>query len=289
MLRYALLIFVLGVAFPGGAFARCEDYKPQPKPQNTFARDVGRDFDRILEDGWIEFAVYADYAPWSYEMKGKPVGVDVEIGRLIAKALGVEAKFRLVAAGENLEADLLNYVWKGAAVGGRVSDVMLHVPYDSALVCRIEQVTFTGQYATESIAIAYRVADYEEKDRHPLLPLRSGCRRKRFHRRFLPHLLDRSVDKIHRYRSVAAAMDGLAEGDTKAAMGPRAELEAGLVRHPESGLKVYSPPLVGFAREAGRSALASTSSTRTSPMLSTKPSQRHLRMVESPASLQPIA
>ncbi|WEX89965.1 hypothetical protein PZN02_005305 [Sinorhizobium garamanticum] len=75
----------------------------------------------------------------------------MDIGKSIAEALGVEARFRLVQAGETLDADLLNYVWKGAAVGGHVSDVMLHVPYDSEYACRIEQVTFTGQYATETI------------------------------------------------------------------------------------------------------------------------------------------
>jgi polar amino acid transport system substrate-binding protein len=249
MLHRALLAFVIGVALSGGAFARCEGYKPQPKPQNTFAQDVGRSFDRIVEEGWIEFAVYEDYAPWSYEEKGKAAGVDIEIGWLIAKALGVEAKFRLVASGENLEADLLNYVWKGAAVGGRVSDVMLHVPYDSALVCRIEQVTFTGQYAIENVAIAYRAADYEEKAPTPPFfrfdPV--AVENDSIADFYLTSLIG-SVDKIHRYRSAAAAMDGLAKGDTKAAMGPRAELEAGVSRHPDDGLKVHSPPLVGFAR-----------------------------------------
>lgn len=249
MLYRALLAFTIGVVLPGGAFARCEDYVPQAKPQNTFAQDVGRAFDQIVEDGWIEFAVYENYAPWSYEEKGKAAGVDVEIGRLIAKALGVEAKFRLVAAGENLEADLLNYVWKGAAVGGRVSDVMLHVPYDSALVCRIEQVSFTGQYATESIAIAYRASDYEEKGPTPPFfrfdPV--AVENDAISDFYLTSLIG-PVDKIHRYRSTAAAMDGLAKGDTKAAMGPRAELEAGIIRHQDAGLTVHSPPLVGFAR-----------------------------------------
>lgn len=249
MLRCGLLAIVLGVALPGGAFARCEDYVPQAKPQNTFAQDVGREFDRIIEDGWIEFAVYENYAPWSYEEKGKAVGVDIEIGRLVAKALGVEAKFRLVAAGENLEADLLNYVWKGAAVGGRVSDVMLHVPYDSALVCRIEQVSFTGKYAKENIAIAYRAFDYEEKaPTPPFFRFDAVAVENDAISDFYLTSLIGPVDKIHRYRSTAAAMDGLADGDTKAAMGPRAELEAGLLRHPDAGLKVHSPPLVGFAR-----------------------------------------
>lgn len=249
MKRRALLTLALCAALPGGAFARCEDHTPQPKPQNTFAQDVGRTFDRIVEEGWIEFAVYEDYAPWSYEEKGKAAGVDIEIGRLIATALGVEARFRLVAAGENLEADLLNYVWKGAVVGGHVSDLMLHVPYDSALVCRIEQVVFTGQYATENIAIAYRAADYEEKAPTPPFfrfdPV--AVENDSIADFYLTSLIG-SVDKIHRYRSTAAAMDGLAGGETKAAMGPRAELEAGLARHPQGGLAVHSPPLVGFAR-----------------------------------------
>ena len=141
-LRQALLALAIGAALPGGAFARCEGVVPQPKPQNTSAQDVGREFDRIIEEGWIEFAVYEDFAPWSYEQGGTAKGVDVEIGRLIAADLGVEARFRLVQASETLEADLLNYVWKGAVVGGHVSDVMLHVPYDSALVCRIEHINF---------------------------------------------------------------------------------------------------------------------------------------------------
>ena len=40
---------------------------------------------------------------------------------LIAEDLGVEARFTLVAPGENLEADLRNWVWKGPIVGGRVA------------------------------------------------------------------------------------------------------------------------------------------------------------------------
>ena len=244
-----LLALALGAALPGGAFARCEDVVPQARPQNTFAQDVGRSFDRVLDEGWIEFAVYEDFPPWSSEEKGKATGVDVEIGRLIAAELGVEPRFRLVQPGETLEADLLNYVWKGATIGGHVSDVMLHVPYDSALVCRIEQATFTGQYATESVAIAYRIADYPEKG--PTPPVfrydTVAVENDTIADFYLTSLIG-PVDKIRRYPSLAAAMDGLAAGETMAAMGPRSQLEEGLRRHPEAGLAVHQPPLVGFAR-----------------------------------------
>lgn len=248
-LRQALLALAIGAALPGGAFARCEGVVPQPKPQNTSAQDVGREFDRIIEEGWIEFAVYEDFAPWSYEQGGTAKGVDVEIGRLIAADLGVEARFRLVQASETLEADLLNYVWKGAVVGGHVSDVMLHVPYDSALVCRIEQVTFTGQYASETMAIAFRKAAYPDKAPTPPFfrfdPV--AVENDTIADFYLTSLLGAQA-KITRHKSVDAAMDALAGGEVMAAMGPRAQLEAGVARHPDAGLGVHEPHLMGFAR-----------------------------------------
>ena len=53
-----------------------------------------------MERGYIEFAAYEDFAPWSFEQNGKPVGIDVDLAHLIAADLGVEAKIRLVAAGK---------------------------------------------------------------------------------------------------------------------------------------------------------------------------------------------
>lgn len=249
MVRCLLLAVVLGAVLPGGAFARCEGTVPQPRPQNTFPQDVGRSFDRILEDGWIEFAVYADYPPWSSEQGGTAAGVDIDIGELVAAELGVTPRFRLVAAGETLEADLLNYVWKGAAVGGHVSDVMLHVPYDSALVCRIEQVSFAGRYATETVAVAYDPAAYP--DGAPTAPYFRydpvAVENDSISDFYLTNLIG-SLPTIHCYPSTGAAVETLAAGETQAAMGPRAELEAGLAQHQGAELGLAVPPLAGFAR-----------------------------------------
>lgn len=118
----AMVLAALACAvLPAVAFARCEGYVPQAKPQNTFPQDVGRSFDRVLEEGWIEFAAHEDFPPWSVKKHGHVHGIDVDIGRLIAAALGVEARFRLVQAGETLDSDLLNYVWKGAMIGSSAS------------------------------------------------------------------------------------------------------------------------------------------------------------------------
>ena len=156
-LTVALSLALTGLSFAGQAHAAdpCADYVPQPKPQNAGRDEVGQDLDQIVERGFMLFAVYENYPPYSWEEAGQPRGVDVDIARLIAEEIGVKAQFNFVSSDENLEADLRNNVWKGAVIGGRVSNVMMRVPYDSAFKCRVEQVVFTGQYSTESIAIAY--------------------------------------------------------------------------------------------------------------------------------------
>lgn len=239
---------IAGLAFAGPAFARCEDYVPQPKPQNTFAQDVGREFDQILDDGWIEFAVYEDFPPWSYAEKGKAQGIDIEIGKIIAEDIGVEPRFRLVQAGENLDSDMRNYVWKGATVGGRVSDVMLHTPYDSELTCRIEQVVFTGQYAMEALAIGFSRTDYPDGGPTPAYFRFDtvAVENDSISDFYLSSIGRGSVsDAIKRYPTSHAAVAGMVAGETMATMAPLAVIEAGI----NEEFDVHRPPLVGFARD----------------------------------------
>ena len=49
---------------------------------------------RIRENGVITIATEGDWSPWTYhDDSGELVGLDIEIGKLIAEELGVEAKF----------------------------------------------------------------------------------------------------------------------------------------------------------------------------------------------------
>ncbi|MCA0273916.1 MAG: transporter substrate-binding domain-containing protein [Proteobacteria bacterium] len=231
--------------FAPRAFARCEGIVPGQKPQNTFPQDVGQTLDDIVARGFIEIAVYEDYRPYSWEEGGKPMGIDVEIGRIIAESFGVEARFRFVEAGENLDADLLNYVWKGAAVDGHVSNLMMRVPYNSDYACRVEQAVFTGQYASETIAIAYRLADYPDGGPKPAYFRYDtvAVENDSISDFYLTTLVGAAQDKVHRYASTAKAMEALAAGEVMAAMGPLAVLEAGLT----PDLAVHRPPLPNFS------------------------------------------
>ncbi|MEP3275920.1 MAG: transporter substrate-binding domain-containing protein [Stappiaceae bacterium] len=240
-------IVLLGaLVFSGSAIARCEDYQPGPKPQNTGRDSVGQDLDTIIDRGFIEFAVYEDFAPFSYRQDGKVKGVDIEIGNLIAADLGVEAKFNLVTAGENLDADLRNYVWKGPLIGGAVSNVMLHVPYDSDYACRVEQVVFTGQYYEEAVAIAFLKEAYPED---PPVPAYFRFDDVAVENDSIADFYLSSVfggqlqRKVKRYPNVVDAMGALNNGEVKAAMAPRGQLEFGMT----SKTGIHQPPLPGFA------------------------------------------
>lgn len=246
--RVAGAVLSLLLAWPSGSQAegRCADYVPQPRPQNASRDIVGQDLDAIEERGYITFAAYEDFPPWSYEEDGAPVGVDIEIGRLIAEALGVEARFTLVTPGETLQDDLRNWVWKGPVIGGKVANVMLHVPYDSDFACRVEQVVFTGPYNVEQVAIAYRRDAYPED---PPIPAYFRFDTVAVENDSIADFYLTSfpggqiAPNVRRYPNSTAVMAALAAGETPAAMGPLSELEAGLT--PE--LAVHTPPLPGFA------------------------------------------
>lgn len=239
----------------GVAQARCEDHVPGKKPQNTPREFVGQTLDEIVDRGWIEIAVYENFPPYSWEDGTTAKGVDVEVGRIIAESLGVEPRFRFVQAGENLDQDLLNYVWKGAAVGGHVSNLMMRVPYNSDFTCRVEQAVFTGQYAGEKVGIAYRIDDYPDAvqepnadGRHPGGPVPSffvydpvGVENDSISDFYLTSTFGAGA-KITRYKTVAAAMEAMKAGEVWAVMGPLSQLEAGA----DEGIAVHAPLLPGF-------------------------------------------
>lgn len=216
------------------------------KPQNTARAIIGQSLDEIIERGWILFAVYEDFAPYSWREGGELKGVDIELGRLIAEELRVEARFFETAAGENVDADLRFNVWRGRLIGGQIANVMLHVPYNRELACRNEHVVLTGQYFNEEIAIAFRKAHYE--DGGPTPPYfrfdKVGVENDSLSDFYLTTFMNgQLVPNMARYKTPDAAMEGLRKGEVLAVMGSRAQLEHGL----NDDLEVHQPPLAGLS------------------------------------------
>jgi ABC-type amino acid transport substrate-binding protein len=256
-LRPALAVVALACALGAGpALARCEDVAASARPQNTAREFVGETLDEIVDRGTLHIAVYEDFPPYSWLDGAEPKGVDIEVGRILAEGLGVTAEYRFVQAGETIQTDLLSYVWRGTVQKEPVSNVMLRVPYDSAFSCRVEQVVFTGQYAGESIAIAYRLAAYPDavpsaEARHEGAPVPAFFRFDTvavendsiadFYLTAFPG--GQIGPNIRRFAQMAGGMAALATGEVMAAMGPLSQLQFGAT----SGIAVHRPPLPNFA------------------------------------------
>lgn len=246
LLRLPTALLLAALASAAQANDPCADFVPQAKPQNASRDIVGQDMDTLQEQGHMLFAVYEDFPPYSWKEGGKARGVDVEIAKIIAADIGVDAQFNFVTADENLDADLRNNIWKGAVIGGRVSNVMMRVPYDSSFKCRVEQVVFTGQYAGERIAIAYDEASYPEDKPVPAYFRFDSVavENDSIADFYLSGLAGGQLRaNIQRFTTMEQAMEALARGDVKAAMGPLTQLEHGV----QDGIGVHTPPLPGFS------------------------------------------
>jgi ABC-type amino acid transport substrate-binding protein len=227
---------VLGLAAPGHAV----------RPQNTGRDVVGQSLDEIIDRGFIEIGVYEDFAPYSWAEGDVARGVDVEIGRLIAASIGVEARFVRFAADESVDSDLRNNVWKGHYINDKVVNVMMRVPYNRDLAIRNELVVLTGQYQNEKVAIAYDEAFYEDAKPVPAYFRydKVGVENDSIADFYLSGIGNGAmISNITRFRTPAQAMDALRAGDVRAAMGARGQLEWGA----GDGIAVHAPVLPGLA------------------------------------------
>ncbi len=203
-----------------------------------------RYYDEVRQSGYIRIGVYRDFPPYSFLQTGTPAGVDVDIGRRIAAALGVRLQVHWITPDENLEDDLRNNVWKGHYLDKdesrplapkQLADVMLRVPYDRTYAFRREstgelvneQVVMFGPYQRESWRVAF---DSEKLEQLSTLAL------------FQYHPVGVEIDSLpafyltsafggrlrnntHHYASLGEAFAAMRAGRVDAVMGMRAEVD----------------------------------------------------------------
>lgn len=249
----AAVLAMMCMTGPAAFAQNCDNVRfgdeAERKPQNVGRDIVGQSLDDIQERGFIKIAVYEDFPPFSYEDKGVLKGVDVDIGRLIAQDLGVEARFIATAADENVDGDLRNNVWRGKLIGGQIANVMLHVPYDRELGCRNEMVVLNGQYYNEQLAIAYRKDAYPDD---PPVPAyfrfdTVGVENDTLSDFYLSSFArGQLIANMRRFPTAAEAMSALAEGEVMAVMAPLSQLEHDLT----DAISIHTPPFPGLAKSA---------------------------------------
>lgn len=132
--RRALLALAAGAAWPGLVQAQA--------------------LDAVRKRGRLTVAVYNEMPP--FHVAGQ--GIDVEIARALAKALGVALSLLPFNADENMNDDLRNMVWRGHYLGFGPADLMLHVPVDRPLMAENPRVQIFAPYYRERLAIARDLA-----------------------------------------------------------------------------------------------------------------------------------
>lgn len=178
-------------------------------------------------------------------------GIDIEIAKVIAEEIGVEAKFNFYSADENVDADFRNQVWRGPLINGEVSNIMMHAPYNKDLQCRNEFVVLGGQYYNETLATAYWKEAFP--DGAPTTPFY------RFHKvgvendtvsdfyltNFSGGMLRKNV--LH-YPDHQSAFDDLMKREIDAVMGVKGKLEhLDKEDDAEDKVAVGTPPLINFS------------------------------------------
>ncbi|MFL5273610.1 MAG: substrate-binding periplasmic protein [Anaeromyxobacteraceae bacterium] len=99
----------------------------------------------------LRVAVYEEYEPFSEDGKG----IDVDIARALAGHLKRKLEVMPFKAGERMEDDLRNVIWKGHYLRKeRLADVMMHVPVDPNWAKKNEQVRIFAPYFRERIVVA---------------------------------------------------------------------------------------------------------------------------------------
>lgn len=223
-------------------------------------RPTDRTYDRIIESGYLKVGVYKDFPPYSFEQDGEPRGIDVELGKRIARELGVDFRVHWIVPDEALSDDLRNNVWKGHYLDKqRLADVMMRVPYDKAYAYKQdstgeyvnEQVHMFGPYQRETWQIAYdpsqldsvqTVAVFQyhpigvEIDTLPDFYLTSGLR-------------GRMRDQVRHYRDVEEAFNAMREGDVSAVMAMRSEIDFELGRPENRAFRLAETGFPGIGKQ----------------------------------------
>jgi ABC-type amino acid transport substrate-binding protein len=191
---------------------------------------AARPLDEVRDSGTIRIAVYRDFAPFSEVHDGRFEGIDVDIGRALAGRLGVAVEFMPVTAGESVDDDLRNAVWKGHYLGGGVADVMLHVPVDRRFSMRNKLVAIFGAYARmDTVAAGSADAAGAHLDPDAIGEGRIGVELATLADAYLLTAHAGALrDNVVHYPSTVAAAEALARGEVEIAVGTRAEIEAGI-------------------------------------------------------------
>ncbi len=183
--------------------------------------------DEVKRSGQLHVAVYRDYAPFADQGQG----IDVDVANALADKLGVKAEVKGYPDADNIDGDLRNIIWRGHPLWReRLADVMMHVPVDSHVIQKNEQVRIFAPYFRERLVVA------RNKNRIPNLPTlqiftseKIGVEAETVEDRYLVSSFGGLLrENVVHFKTLKEATEALLKGDVSAVMGRQTHIEAGL-------------------------------------------------------------
>ena len=195
-----------------------------------------RSLDDIKESQYIVIAVYSDYLPFSAQVDGEAVGIDVDIARHIASELAVELRLKWMTADETTEDDLRNNIWKGHYLDRTKADVMMRVPYDKDYSLKRDDVGLLvhelvhmfGPYHTETWKIIFNQKKLEAVPTMALFQYHPiGVEIDSIPQFYLSSAFRGSMrNNTHQFNTIALAVQGMQDEKVDAVMGLRSQISA---------------------------------------------------------------
>lgn len=212
---------------------------------------LARPLDDVAASKVLRVVVYDDNKPFSYTEEGQAKGIDVDLGRALARELGVAADIIVRMPGEKIDDDLRANVWRGPLTGGGIGDVMLHVPADRELALRNPQVVIGSPYFEERVAVAIlpgRATPIDTFDvfKREKIGVKLGTVADYFLMRYDNGAL---VNNVSHFIRAKDAVDRFLSGEIAALMGARSEIE-GWMHERQARANFVEPPMPGIVRRA---------------------------------------
>jgi len=209
------------------------------------------DLPKVKASGTLKVAVYKDNAPYSDGPGQDLSGVDVSLARALARELGLQLSLLPFDAGEKMNDDLRNMVWRGHYLGYGPADVMLHVPVDRYLINQNRQTLIFAPYAREVLTVFHalnKLPGLRSGDDLQNLPL--GAERGSGAASILMGYRGGLLrDQVRIYPNGVAAAQAVVRGEVAAAYVTRSQAEAALfaARADRTGFGLTELGLPGLA------------------------------------------
>lgn len=213
----------------------------------SHAAVTARPLDEVVASKVLRIAVYIDNAPFSWKDGESAKGIDVDIGKALARRLGVSAEIITRMTGESVDDDLRFNIWKGPVGEGGIADVMLHVPVDRELMARNNLAVIGNTYFEQHVALAIdssrvpRDATFEIF-RKEKVGVQFSTSADYFLMRFDDGAL---INNVVHYTNVADGVRQFLSHQTVALLGVKSNLEG--VLHDQGHIAVFiEPPMPGI-------------------------------------------